>query len=229
MLIHLAIHPQWREKCKDEVQRLISRHFGDCTTSAMLCEKLAAIPVSGWEDELPALDACIRETHRLSLVGLIMRRSPHKMRIEGKAVRRGDFLGYLLGDAHLNPEYYPEPHKYDPGRWLRPDPVPDTTFPFLGWGAGRHPCTGMKVAKLELKLISAIFLTRYEYELVDEHGKFLKQCPVLDRNDLHQVCARTLEILRLALMCLSAIYLGSPPQVNVLLQLQKSRGVGGWL
>ena len=134
-----------------------------------------------------------------------MRRSPREIKIEGKVVRRGDFLGYLLGDAHLNPEYYPEPHKYDPDRWLRPDPVPDTTFPFPGWGAGRHPCTGMKVAKLELKLISAMFLTRYEYELVDEHGKFLKECPVLDRNDLHQVCARTLEILHLALMCLPRV------------------------
>jgi cytochrome P450 len=194
MLIHLAIHPQWREKCEDEIQRLVSRHVGDSTTSATLCEKLAAIPISAWDDELPILDACIRESQRLVFIVFLMRRSTREMEVEGKVVRRGDFLGYLLGDVHLNPEYYPEPHKYDPDRWLRPDPVPNTTFPFLGWGAGRHPCTGMKVARLEMKLTLAMLLTRYEYELVDEHGKPPKQIPVPDLNDLHQVCACTVEI-----------------------------------
>ena len=105
-------------------------------------------------------------------------------------VRQGDFLVYPSSDAHLNPEYYPEPHNYDPGRWLRPDPVPDTPFPFVGWGVGRHPCTGMKVAKLEMKLILATFLTRYEYELVDKDGKFPDLLPVPNRNDIHQVCMR---------------------------------------
>jgi hypothetical protein len=32
-----------------------------------------------------------------------------------------------------------------------------------------------------------MFLTRYEYELVDENGKFPKQIAVPDRNDVHLV------------------------------------------
>ena len=110
------------------------------------------------------------------------------IKIGGRVVRRGDFLVYPMTDAHLNPEYYPEPEKYDPGRWLRPDPVPSAVYPFLGWGAGRHPCAGMKAAKLEMKLLLAVFLMRYEYELVGEDGKFPDPLPVPDRNDNHQVC-----------------------------------------
>ena len=192
MLIHLAVHPQWRMECEKEIQDLLSRHIDkDSLHSATSYEKLSAIPFSAWEDELPVLDACIRESQRIATTSIALRRNlGGEIKIGGRVVRQGDFLVYPSSDAHLNPEYYPEPHNYDPGRWLRPDPVPDTPFPFVGWGVGRHPCTGMKVAKLEMKLILATFLTRYEYELVDEDGKFPNLLPVPNRNDIHQVCMR---------------------------------------
>jgi cytochrome P450 len=53
---------------------------------------------------------------------------------------------------------------------------------------GRHPCTGMKVAKLEMKLIVALFLVGYAYELVDDSGKFPVPFPQPDRNDISEVC-----------------------------------------
>ena len=192
MLIDLAIHAEWREKCKKEIQHLLSRYLDSSFSSATLHEKLAAVPVSAWEDELPILEACIRESQRISFVNIALRRNLHgEVKIWKQVVERGDFLAYSLADVHLNPEYYPEPYKYDPGRWLRPDPVPDTTHPFLGWGAGRHPCPGMKIAKLEMKLILAFFLMRYEFDLVDKDGKFPGSLPVPNRNDIHQVRAES--------------------------------------
>ena len=189
MLINLATHPEWKEKCKNEIQELLSRHPGDTLSSATLSEKLGAIPLSAWEDELPIFEACIRESQRLYINGITLRRNVREeMKIGEQVIKQGDFLAYSLGDVHLNPEYYPEPYKYDPGRWLRPDPVPNAAYTYLGWGAGRHPCTGMRVAKLEMRLIMATFLTRYEFDLVDKDGKFPNPLPVPDRNDLHQVC-----------------------------------------
>ena len=190
MLIDLAIHPDWKEGCKKEAQDLLSRHLGDSLSSATLSEKLGAIPVSGWEDELPTLDACIRESHRISLTGAPLRRNVREVKIGEQVVKRGDFLAYSLADVHLNSEYYPDPYKYDPGRWLRPDPLPNAAYPFLGWGAGRHPCTGIKMAKLEMKLIMVVLLMRYEFDLVDEDGNFPDPLPVPNRNDVHQVRIR---------------------------------------
>lgn len=54
--------------------------------------------------------------------------------------------------------------------------------------SGRHPCAGMKVAKLEIKLVMAIILLGYDYELVDASGKYPTKLPVPDRNDTQQVC-----------------------------------------
>jgi len=192
MLIDIAIHPEWRERCKKEIQDLLSRHLDGSLSSATLHEKLAAVPLSAWEDELPVLEVCARESQRIIFTGTTFRRNIRgEIDIGEQVVRQGDFLAYPFADVHLNPKYYPEPHKYDPGRWLRPDPVPDATYPFLGWGAGRHPCTGMKLAKLEMKLILALFLTRYEFDLVDKDGKFPDPLPIPNRNDMHQVRAES--------------------------------------
>jgi len=188
MLIHLAIHPEWKEKCKEEIRGLLTRHSGDSDSSATLCEKLGSVPLSAWEDELPILDACIRESQRIILsINIIRRNLGEDMKFGDKVVRRGDFLVYSTSDVHLNPEYYPDPYKYDPNRWLQPELAPKCTYPFLGWGAGRHICTGMKLAKLEMKLVLAVFLTRYEFDLVDKYGKFPDTLPVPDRNNYHKV------------------------------------------
>ena len=166
---------------------MLSRHFGN--SPATLHEKLTAVPLSAWEEELPTLDACIRETQRASLSAVLLRRNVREeIKAGGQIVRRGDFLAYSVVDVHLNPEYYPDPHKYDPSRWLRTDPAPGVVYPFVGWGAGVHPCAGMKLAKLELKLIMTLFLMRYEFDLVDKDGKFPDPLPAPDRNDLHKVC-----------------------------------------
>jgi len=52
---------------------------------------------------------------------------------------------------------------------------------------GRHPCAGMKIAKLEIKLVLALILLGFEYDLVDSSGKYPKNLPVPDKNDIQQV------------------------------------------
>ena len=171
---------------------MLSRHLDSSLSSAPLHEKLATIPLSTWEDGLPILEACTRESQRILITAAALRRNVcEDTKIGEQVVKRGDFLTYSLADVHLNPGYYPEPHKYDPGRWLRSDLVPDAIYTYLGWGAGRHPCTGMRMAKLEMKLILALFLTRYEFDLVDEDGKFPDSLPVPNRDDVRQVCAES--------------------------------------
>jgi hypothetical protein len=46
----------------------------------------------------------------------------------------------------------------------------------------------MKVAKFEIKMILALFLSRYNYKLVDGTGQPPKQLPQPNRNDFRQVC-----------------------------------------
>jgi hypothetical protein len=53
---------------------------------------------------------------------------------------------------------------------------------------GRHPCAGMKMAKLELKMIVAMFVVGYEYDVVDSEGRISTKVPVPNYNEQQQVC-----------------------------------------
>jgi hypothetical protein len=51
--------------------------------------------------------------------------------------------------------------------------------------AGRHPCLGKRFAKLEVKVILAMLLARYDFELVDKHGGSVTKVPGPDRNNMY--------------------------------------------
>ncbi|PPQ80150.1 hypothetical protein CVT26_011784 [Gymnopilus dilepis] len=186
-LVFLASNPEWKKQVKAEIDALISKHT-DTVSRDPLHKRLAAIPISAWEDEMPVLDVVIRETIRLILTGTALRRNLiEELTVSSGTIRKGDFVAYLVADAHLNPEIYERPEVFDPARF-GPGREEDkkATFAYLGWGAGRHPCSGMKVAKLEIKVIMAMMLAGYDFDVVDKHGRHMKNIPKPDRNDIQQ-------------------------------------------
>ncbi|KII87907.1 hypothetical protein PLICRDRAFT_42425 [Plicaturopsis crispa FD-325 SS-3] len=187
VLIFLAAHPEWKARATAEVNALVSTHT-NTTGSDPLHKRLAAIPMSAWEEEMPVIELIIRETLRLIINGTLLRRNvAQPLEIDGKIIDKAAFLAYNTSDVHLNSDIYSDPLTFDPSRF-NPGREEDKkgTFTYLAWGAGRHPCAGMKVAKLEMKMILALFLAGYEYDLVDESGKFPKTLPQPNRNDLQQ-------------------------------------------
>ena len=193
----------------NEVNAIIETHT-NTTSSDPLHKRLSAIPVSAWEEGMPTLDLALRESLRLTINVTALRRNIFEdLNIMNKRVPKGDFLAYPISDAHLNPDIYDTPHAFDPTRFL-PGREEDKKqeYGYVAWGAGksivsscclsysemdglvlgRHPCTGMKIAKLEIKIIVAFFLSGYEYDVVDSKGKFPEQLPKPDYNDIHQVC-----------------------------------------
>ena len=89
----------------------------------------------------------------------------------------------------------------------------------------------MKMAKLEIKLILAIFLTRYEFNLVDKDGKFPDPLPVPDRNGIHQVRVESgikySVWMLIVSLCPSSFCLDSPSGSHVLFRLREGRAVDG--
>ncbi|CAA7265289.1 unnamed protein product [Cyclocybe aegerita] len=187
-LVYLASHEEWMAKVKAEVNALIEKHTNTLSTES-LAKRLATIPISAWEDEMPVMEAVIRETLRITLTNAFLRRNViDELNVSNGTIQQGDFVAYNVADVHLNSEIYTNPYEFDPGRY---DPGREedkkTTFGFVGWGAGRHPCTGVKVAKLEIKVIVAIYmmLAGFDFDVVDKNGEHMTKIPVPDRNDIH--------------------------------------------
>jgi sterol 14-demethylase len=108
---------------------------------ASIAERLASIPISAWEDEMPLLDACIRETLRMNVLGAALRRNVQDddLHIGGRVIEKGTFITYSMADVHLNNNIYPNPEKFDPERFTvrGEDVASPMTYAYVGWGAGK--------------------------------------------------------------------------------------------
>ncbi|KAF2464350.1 cytochrome P450 6A1 [Lindgomyces ingoldianus] len=185
VLCYLATSPEWLVKAREEVQAVAVKYATN--PKAPLRHQLDDVPLEAWETEFPIVDLCLRDSIRLNLLGTAFRKN-----ISGKAIPTGNghevippntFVTYATGDVHLDPTIYKDPEKWDPSRYL-PDRAEDKkkTYGFLGWGVGRHPCLGMRFAKLEQNIITAYFLATFDFELLDKHHNKLLDPPRVNQN-----------------------------------------------
>ncbi|KAG6918625.1 hypothetical protein DXG01_013036 [Tephrocybe rancida] len=186
-LIYLGIYGEWKAKVIAEVRQLLANHT-DASSTEPLHKRLSIIPLEAWEDEMPALDGVIRETLRMTMSSTAMRRNMQRdIQLSSGTLRRGDFLAYSMADVHEDPELYPNPEVFDPERYERGrEEDKRAAFGHLGFGAGRHLCPGMRVAKVEMKIIIALFLLGYEYGVFDKQGCILERPPGVDKNNYLQ-------------------------------------------
>lgn len=137
-LLYLGDNGDWRQRAISEVQSMVSAHSGTIGTEPFH-KQLASVPLSAWEDELPALNLIIRETIRLSISFVFLRRNlKTDIDAEGLHIAKGDFLIYLAADVHMNENIYSRPGTFDPARYengRNEDGVVDCGY--VGWGAGK--------------------------------------------------------------------------------------------
>jgi cytochrome P450 len=150
MAFHLAAHPEWQQRCRDESDRL-----GDGPLDIESLEKLES------------LDLVLNESIRLvTPVQWAMRRT----------VRDTDLLGYYLpegtnviaypGMNHRLEELWTDPMKFDPERFTEPrNEHKRHRYAFTPFGGGSHKCIGMVFGQLEVKTILHRLLRRYRLEL----------------------------------------------------------------
>lgn len=125
-----------------------------------------SLTMDAWENEFPLIDACLRDTIRLQMPGTAFRKNISGQDIplsSGEVIPKNAYATYLIGDVHLNPAIYPDPLKWDPMRYS-PDRAEDKKVHHAGlmWGVSRHPCLGMRFAKLENNMITAFFLAYFD-------------------------------------------------------------------
>lgn len=176
VLVYLASHPEHLHTAREEVLSVARKHDPSGTLSVP--DALANLPVEAWESSFPFIDACLRDSIRLQLVGCAMRRNISGADVPigstGEIIPNGAFVTYHLDDIHMDPTVYPNPEEWNPLRYIgeegerfreRATDGGKKPFPQLMWGAGRHPCLGMRFAKLENNLILAYFIASFDFEL----------------------------------------------------------------
>lgn len=184
ILVYLAANPHWLSEVRKEVAAVADRYNDD--KDAPLVDRLASIPLEAWESEFPLIDLCLRDSIRLQLHGTAFRRNTSGQTIKlstGEEIPDGAYATYATADVHYDPEIYPNPDEWNPGRYM-PGRAEDQKkkYAYIGWGVSRHPCLGMKFAKLENNLMTAFFVAMFDFGLCDGSGKDVARPPKVNLN-----------------------------------------------
>ncbi|KAJ3493732.1 hypothetical protein NLG97_g4548 [Lecanicillium saksenae] len=176
MLNMIAHHPDWQEKIYQEIAASADAACSNANKNLPLVDKLDSLTLDGWERMSTALDICYKEAIRM-WVAFPMGRfndTPDAIPIpdSDEVIPSGSFACYNTVDVHYNEKLYPDPMRWNPERWLDGGKEFESeAYGFMGWGAGRHPCVGMRWAKLQQNILMAYALALYKWEGCDEHGQ----------------------------------------------------------
>ncbi|WP_329021773.1 cytochrome P450 [Streptomyces sp. NBC_01423] len=131
----------------DTTLALLDYAIGALMTSSARAAVAAGVP--------SAVDAAVGESLRLaSPVRLITRVARCEVTVGEVRVQAGQEVMALIGDAHRDPEHFPDPDSFDPGR-------PPSRL--LSFGGGPHYCLGAQLARLEASLVLPCLLRRFPH------------------------------------------------------------------
>ncbi|KAI1298150.1 Thromboxane-A synthase [Halotydeus destructor] len=113
--------------------------------------------------ELPLLEAFIKETFRLypPLAPFVTRTSNTDYQYKDMTIPAGTGIHVGVQQLQYDPKYWPEPTVFDPERFMGKQQLEPIAYqPF---GAGPRNCVGLRFAMLQLKLVMAELLLRYNF------------------------------------------------------------------
>ncbi|HET6417879.1 MAG TPA: cytochrome P450 [Polyangiales bacterium] len=121
-----------------------------------------------WLDRLKLAEAVKLEVSRRYPVTLTMvrfARSPFVY--AGRQVRAGDQLLISVGAQSLMHEYFEDPERFDPMRFVGPDALRPEAGTLNPYGMGPHTCLGAALADVQVIATLALLLELADIELID--------------------------------------------------------------
>ncbi|KAI8805066.1 cytochrome P450 [Cladochytrium replicatum] len=156
-LYHIASDPKLQERVREDLRSAVP--YGEELTLDHL-------------SKMRFIDSLIREVIRTHLHGLNARAALTDLQYEGFDILKGMTVVCPHAPMHYS-DCFKDPFEFKPDRFLSETNEFDTsdltrTCVYLGFGAGRHPCLGMRLAVSELKILAYELLTSYDLKLANK-------------------------------------------------------------
>jgi CRP-like cAMP-binding protein/cytochrome P450 len=116
--------------------------------------------------QMPILRGATKESFRLYPIGLtIPRVVVEPFEFEGCRIEAGETVLVATTVCHFLPEFFPEPDRFDPGRYTEPRNEHLRTGAYAPFGLGAHPCLGAGLVEVLIMATVATLLHTVELEL----------------------------------------------------------------
>jgi cytochrome P450 len=90
------------------------------------------------------------------------------LEFRGYEIPAGTRVVYSIYLTHRQPEYWPDPERFDPERFTVEQSRARPPFTYIPFGGGPRNCLGAAFAHLEAKVILARMLQQFEWRLVGD-------------------------------------------------------------
>ena len=84
------------------------------------------------------------------------------------------FINLDIQSIHHSPQYYDEPHKFIPERFMPENRDKLTPYTYMPFGMGLRNCFGMRFALMEAKTTAASLINKYRFFKTANTPKVLK-------------------------------------------------------
>ncbi|KAK5640028.1 hypothetical protein RI129_010839 [Pyrocoelia pectoralis] len=146
-LFELALNKEIQNKVREEIKTVLGKHNGKITYEAI--------------QEMGYLNNCLYESLRkYPLVHTNTRICTKSYKIPNSdvVINKGTYVFLPMYALHRDPEYFPDPEKYDPDRFSIGQPSA-----FLPFGDGPRKCIGYAFGILQIKVVLAVLLSHFNF------------------------------------------------------------------
>ncbi|XP_078586162.1 cytochrome P450 2U1-like [Branchiostoma floridae x Branchiostoma japonicum] len=152
-LLYMVLCPEEQQKVQAELDSILGTDHD--------------VPTLAHRSQLPYTEATIMEILRIRAIVPLTPHAPNEdTTFRGYDIPSGTQILPILWSAHMDPEFWPDPEKFDPCRFLDADGKlvtrPESFMPF---STGRRACLGKQLAKMELFLLFSSLLQHFTFKL----------------------------------------------------------------
>lgn len=159
---YLALNPDCQNRVIAEIDKALEK--GELTYDSL--------------QEMQYLDACVKEAARLCTPdSLSLRVCTEETTVAGIHFKPGMCIDIPLAAMHFDPEYFPEPDKFNPDRFMPENKDAVRPFTYMPFGAGPRNCVGMRLALIQAKATLVSILQHVKFETCPETMVPLKYKP----------------------------------------------------
>jgi cytochrome P450 len=124
---------------------------------------------------LPYTEMVLSEALRMYPPAYVLgRRALQDHRMGGYLVPAGSIVLLSQWVMHHDPRWFPEPFRFDPGRWTGHEQATRPRHAFFPFGGGPRVCIGEGFAWMESKLVLATLASTWRARLDPSHGVELR-------------------------------------------------------